>query len=79
MANPQAEIDLQEEIGIMVSIVNLKTGEIVEGATLENISWNQDVAIGNITPSPLNPLAFVFKPLKPGTVNISLTAQVNLP
>lgn len=78
MSNPQAEIDLQEEIPLMVSVVD-NQGTPVSGATVSNVFWTQDLEIGEITADPTDASKAVFVPTKAGTTHITATAVVTVP
>lgn len=77
MVNPQAEIELQEEIPLLLAVTDGK-GNIVPGATISNVVWNETNQLGIIAPDPENPAKAVFKPNKPGTVNFTATATITI-
>jgi len=73
-----AEINLFEKIPLILTVVDKVTGKPVPNASLSNVVWNQDNAIGNIIPHPDNPNLADFIPSSPGTTHITATATVTI-
>lgn len=65
--NPQAEIDIQQQIPIILSFVSQKTGRL---APIPPLTWNQSPVIGEIVPTA-NPAIYNFIPKQIGTTQIS--------
>ena len=78
MSNPQAEIDLQEEMAWQLQVGTKDTEQPIPGAKLSNVVWNLDNPIGTWVPDATNPALAVFKPSAPGIVNLSATAEVTI-
>jgi len=75
---PQASIDLEETIPVILTPTDPMTGQPIPGATVSNVVFNQSTPIGAFLPTS-NPNIFTFKPSTTGTMSWTATGLINIP